>query len=247
MPRDQIETEIETLALPGGSAAPVVVRRSVRARRITLRMLPDEGAVELVLPGRTSKRRGMEFAASKAGWVAAQIAALPVPVPFECGARIPLMGEMLTLRHVEQRFRDIRRDGEALVVSGPGARMADTVENWLRMLARREIGARALAKAAAIDRVPGRITLRDTRTRWGSCTEGGNLNFSWRLVMTPEHVMDYVVAHEVAHLAEFNHSRRFWRIVGELCETPDAARRWLRDEGPRLYVYGLARRSIQAL
>jgi predicted metal-dependent hydrolase len=247
MPRDSLEPDIEMLALPDGSLARLLIRRSVRARRITLRMMPTEAAVQLVLPGRTSRRRGLAFAESKVGWIASQLDALPRPVPFEHGERIPLLGRMVTLNHVEQRFRDIRRDDDVITVTGPRERMADTVENWLRMLAKREIGDRARDKATIIDRRPGRITLRDTRTRWGSCTEGGNLNFSWRLVLTPDSVLDYVVAHEVAHLAEFNHSRRFWRIVGELCEAPDHARAWLRDHGGALHAYGLPRRSTQAL
>ncbi|MPY71248.1 MAG: DUF45 domain-containing protein [Alphaproteobacteria bacterium] len=247
MPRDQLEPDIEILPLPDGREATLLIRRSVRARRIVLRVRAAEGGIELVLPGRASRRRGLAFARSKAGWMAEQLAALPGPVPFEHGAELPVMGATLTLRHSDDLLAVAWRDGDTLSVGGPPGGMSDRVERWLRELARREIGARARAKAAAIGQTPGRITLRDTQSRWGSCTEGGNLNFSWRLVLTPEPVLDYVVAHEVAHLVEFNHSRRFWRLVGELCAEPEFARKWLRANGPGLHAYGLRRRSLQAL
>lgn len=91
---------------------------------------------------------------------------------------------------------------------------------------------------ASIGAAPGRITMRDPRTRWGSCSANGNLGFSWRLVLAPEFVLAYVVAHEVAHLKELNHGPRFWRLVERLIGDPEPARRWLRAEGPDLHRYG---------
>ena len=89
-----------------------------------------------------------------------------------------------------------------------------------------------------IGRPPARISMRDTRSRWGSCSRAGNLNFSWRLVMAPENVLDYVVAHEVAHLRELNHSARFWTLVDTLCPDVKDARWWLRTHGAALHRYG---------
>ena len=85
---------------------------------------------------------------------------------------------------------------------------------------------------------PKRVILRDTKSRWGSCTTDGVLSFSWRLILAPRHVMDYVVAHEVAHLREMNHGPRFWKLCEEICRTVDGARAWLEENGTDLYRYG---------
>lgn len=247
MPRDVVEPATESLELPDGATTTLFIRRSPRARRVVLRVRTPQGGVELVLPARMSLARGMAFARSKAGWIAERLAEMPEPVPFDDGACIPLLGYRVTIRHVEEAFRDIWLRDDALYVSGPRSRVAASVEQWLREEARRELTRRARDKAARLGREAGRVRIRDTRTRWGSCTTDGDLNFSWRLVFTPEPVLDYVVAHEVAHLVEFNHSPRFWRIVRELCTAPDESRRWLRENGFALHAYGAERRSVQAL
>jgi len=97
---------------------------------------------------------------------------------------------------------------------------------------------RAEAYARQVERKLGRITLRDTRSRWGSCAANGNLSFSWRLVLAPVEVLDYVVAHEVAHLVHHNHSPAYWAVVRELVPEADGLRRWLKTNGPRLHLYG---------
>jgi predicted metal-dependent hydrolase len=116
--------------------------------------------------------------------------------------------------------------------------VARRVADWLKRQARAAIAERVAETAARIDASYGRIAIRDTKSRWGSCAAGGNLNFSWRLVLTPAFVFDYVVAHEVAHLKEHNHGPGFWRLVDQLTPETERARAWLNSFGAGLHRLG---------
>ena len=127
----------------------------------------------------------------------------------------------------------------AIHVAGRAEHLARRIEDWLRREARREIERRARAKAELIGKRIAAITIRDPKSRWGSCSPRGQLSFSWRLILAPRHVLDYVVAHEVAHLKELNHGPRFWKLTAELTRDADGARAWLNEHGPLLHRYGL--------
>ncbi len=230
------------LTLPGGGRAMLRVRRSHRARRYLLHV-DVAGEAELVIPRRASFRGAMAFARDKAAWIERHLSKVPRPVPFADGCRFPLLGETVRIRHVDQLFDDFWRKHSNLFVACPQPEVPHRVESWLREEAARQIGARANDKAASIDRGIARISVADTRSQWGSCSHNGNLNFSWRLVMAPEPVLDYVVAHEVAHLVELNHTRRFWRLVEGLCADVPGSRIWLRRNGAELHRYGAEARS----
>ena len=226
------------VALPGGETVPVSVRRSRRARRILLSVKPVDGAVELVLPRGAALADGIAFAAAKAGWIAARTARAPGRLPFAEGLALPWLGGTLRIRRAGERGATAWRVGETLFVPGRAEELAGRVARWLRAAARAEIAPRVADKAARLGRPYRGVAIREARTRWGSCSPRGNLSFCWRLVMAPEPVLDYVVAHEVAHLAELNHGERFWSHVAELCEDPAGARAWLRANGPSLHRYG---------
>ena len=235
----------ERIRLADGRVVQVAIRRSPRARRIQIRVAPVGGAIELVLPPGAARAEGLAFLGHKAGWIAERSARSYARVPFAEGETIPFLGGELILRAAgASRGAShgaggpaARREGATLYVSGR-ADLARAVEAWLRRAARDEIEPRVGEKAARLGKRPGRIALRDTVSRWGSCSAGGNLSFSWRLVMAPPAVLDYVVAHEVAHLAERNHGERFWAHVARLCEDPQAARAWLGRNGAGLHRYG---------
>ncbi len=217
---------------------PLVVTRNSRARRITLRLDGLSGDVRLVLPKRMALSEGLDFATRKADWLLAQIDALPPRVPFIDGAVIPLLGRDHVIRHVEGARRGVwRRDGE-IFVSGFPEHLPRRVTDFLKAEARAEIGALARAKAAQIDRQVTRLTIRHMTSRWGSCGSDGKLCFCWRLVLAPDAVFDYIVAHEVAHLRYMNHGPRFWKLVGRLTPELDGARRWLKKNGDTLLAYG---------
>jgi len=217
----------------------LAIRVSSRARRIALRIDPVERKVELILPAGVSTSEGLRFAAVKRGWIAARLAALPTRAPFSEGAIVPVLG----VPHSVRRENDVAappvvvRDGEIRVRGGP-EHVARRVRDHLVATARREFSMRARALAARVDRKVARIAVRDTKSRWGSCSGRGNLAFSWRLIFAPEWVIDYVVAHEVAHLVEMNHGTRFWRVVDSLSPNSASARAWLKTHRNRLLSYG---------
>jgi predicted metal-dependent hydrolase len=222
----------------GGRDIPLILRTSPRARRVTLRIDPAEDAVELVLPRGVSAREGLKFAAEKSGWILTRLAARPPRVPFAPGAVLPLLGIDHVVRHRPEARGVVWREEGAVCVAGRAEHLPRRLGDWLKREARREIAARAAVKAALIGRRVRRIGLRDPKTRWGSCAPSGVLSFSWRLVLAPEAVLDYVVAHEVAHLVEANHGPRFWRLVARLTAEVEAPRDWLRRYGYRLLRYG---------
>ncbi len=221
-----------------GRVIPLTVRRNSRARRIILRLDTDGIGAVVTIPAHASPAEGLEMARRQSAWLCAQMDALPERLTFTEGVRVPYLGDDHTLYHAPGRRGVIVRRDAAIHIPGAPEHMARRLTDWLKRQARREISGRALAKAALIDKTPGRVTIRDTRSRWGSCSTGGGLNFSWRLIMAPEAVLDYVVAHEVAHLAHMNHSSRFWRTVAKLADDVDGSRAWLRANGERLHRIG---------
>jgi hypothetical protein len=227
----------EILALPHGPAR-IEWRRSTRARRVSLRIDPREGAVVVTLPPRAGRTAGMALLMDHAAWVSARLAALPGAIEFGDGALVPLHGRELRIRHVAGARGTVWVEGDQLRVAGNPEFLARRVGDFFRAEARRSFATLVATKAAMADVRPRRLTVKDTRSRWGSCASSGNLAFSWRLVMAPRFVQDYVASHEVAHLRHMNHGARFWSLVETLTPHTSAAVEWLRAEGPRLLRVG---------
>ncbi len=225
------------LALPGGPAR-IEWRRSARARRVSLRIDPRGGAVVVTLPPRAARTAGMALLMDHAAWVAERLAALPGATPFAVGARIPLHGVEHRIRHVPGRRGTVWIEERDIMVAGDPEFLARRVADFLRAEARRRLASLVQQKAAVAGLVPRRVTVKDTKSRWGSCAASRNLAFSWRLVMAPRYVQDYVAAHEVAHLRHMNHGARFWALVDTLTPHTVAAVAWLRHEGPKLLRIG---------
>ena len=230
----------ETVALPGGEAR-VQWRRSARARRVSLRIDPRDGAVVVTLPPRIGRPAGVALLMDNADWVAQRLAALPGATPFADGALVPLGGVAHRIRHMPQRRGSAWLEEGEIRVAGDAAFLARRVSDFLRAEARRGLAELVAEKASLAGLRPSRVSVKDTRSRWGSCAASRALAFSWRLVMAPRFVQDYVVAHEVAHLRHMNHGPLFWALVGTLTPHMQAAMLWLRDEGPRLMRVGLMR------
>jgi predicted metal-dependent hydrolase len=212
---------------------PVILRRSARARRISLRVSALDGQVTLTVPPRVPEAEAMAFARSREEWIRRHLQTVPQGVPLNYGAMLPVEGEARRIVPAAGRRIELR-PAEIAVPRDP---VGPALQSWLRQLARDRLAAAADRHAATLGRSYGRITLRDTRSRWGSCSSRGGLSFSWRLILAPPSVLDYVAAHEVAHLAEMNHSPAFWAVVDRLYGPADAARRWLRGNGSDLHRY----------
>ncbi|TDP43892.1 M48 family metallopeptidase [Zavarzinia compransoris] len=230
-----------------GTNVPLELRKSDRARRLLLRVDQRREVVVLTLPNRVSRREGLRFAQGNRAWIAERLASLPPRIPFGPGERVPLLGRPHRLVHVPPGSTARRGaawiqgdeiQGEEIQIAGDPAHFARRVQDFLRTRARTEIRHRAERFAAQTEKEVRGLTLRDPSSRWGSCSPRGELSFSWRLIMAPEFVLDYVVAHEVAHLSVFSHAPRFWALVDQLVPRMDEARRWLKVEGAALHRYG---------
>ncbi|MBE0455041.1 MAG: M48 family metallopeptidase [Roseovarius sp.] len=221
--------------LPGNPPVTVTLRKSARARRISLRVSGLDGQVTLTVPRGVTEAEALGFAHTKAEWLRGHLAARPDAVTVMPGAVLPIEG--LARRIVQGAGRQVVLGEGIAHVPGPEAVLARRLEAWLRTQARDRLAAASDHYAARLGLSFTRITLRDTRSRWGSCSSKGALSYSWRLILAPPEVLDYVAAHEVAHLAEMNHSPAFWSLVARLCPGYDAPRGWLRREGAGLHRY----------
>ena len=219
-------------------SVPLVFQQNQRARRINMRLDYGSSRIVVVLPKRTTRDEGKRFVLSNKEWIAERLDQLPETVPFEHGAVIPFLGLDHRIRHRPTARGVVWCEDQEIHVAGHEIHLPRRVSDWLKLEARREIEARAYAKAELVGKKIKRITIRDTKSRWGSCTSEGELSFSWRLIFAPRHVMDYVISHEIAHLREMNHGPRFWKLCGELCRTVNASRDWLEENGTELYRYG---------
>jgi predicted metal-dependent hydrolase len=227
----------ETVTLPNGTAR-IAWRRNTRARRISLRVDPADGTVLLTLPPRASHAAGMALVNQHLDWIAHSIDRLPQAVTLTDGASVPFCGEPHRIRHRPQARGGAWLDGQEIHVTGAPEFLRRRVADFLRAEAGRRLTAQALEKAPLAGRSPRRITVKDTTSRWGSCAADGSLAFSWRLVMAPAFVQDYVVAHEVAHLRHMHHGPAFWALVDQLTPHTHPAIRWLKQEGPALLRIG---------
>lgn len=226
-----------------GRRYPVLVKRRANARRMTLRVSQATGEVTLTLPERVDFAAGRSFAEKHGGWIAARIAKRPMAVPFEPGQMVPLRGAPHRIVHwskargLTQATTD--RDGAPIIaVAGEGAHVPRRVKDFLKRLALEDLEQAVRRHTANLGIPARRITIRDTTSRWGSCSSQGHLNFSWRLILAPAFVLDYLAAHEVAHLKEMNHSHRFWALTHKLCPRTEEAEAWLKRHGAGLHGFG---------
>ena len=221
-----------------GRDLPIVIKRHARARRITLRLDQSGDCLSLVLPYGVPAVEGIAFAEKQRNWVATRLARVPPRVLFTPGSTLPILGQPHEIRHAPFGRRGVWCEERVLWASGQEEHLPRRIGDFLKRRAREVISERAREKAAWLDAKLGRISIRDTKSRWGSCSARGDLNFSWRLILAPEGVLDYVVAHEVAHLIEHNHGPRFWRLTERLTSDCKAAKAWLRAHGNDLLRYG---------
>ena len=221
-----------------GQAVPLVIRRNKRARNLSLKYDSKSDLAVIVLPAGISDRRGLDFARQHEEWLLDQIRKLPRRLEFAVGNQIPYRGMNHEIRQNPNRRHGVLIEDGILWVGGPEEHLARRLRDHLKKELRQLITPLARRYARQLDRPMGRITIRDQKTRWGSCSSKGDLSFNWRLILAPEQVLDYVVAHEVAHLAEHNHSAAFWAHVAELQPDMKVWRKWLKENGTQLQRIG---------
>lgn len=225
----------------GGQTLPLAIRENPRATRITLRIEPGGRALKMTVPRGLQHHDIDAFLARHEAWLEERVSRLAEKVSsLQPGERIAIRGVLHRIEHTG-KVRGLTEaasvDGEAVLrVSGLPEHIGRRIADYLKREARRDLEARVAVHTARVGRAAKSLTLKDTRSRWGSCTQAGALSFSWRIVMAPPDVLDYLAAHEVAHLKEMNHGPRFWALCEKLCPATPAARVWLKENGTLLHA-----------
>lgn len=220
-----------------GRAVEVKVHLNPRARRLIVKVHPTTGEVSVTAPSQRALDKAMEFARGQSDWIALQRSRVPARVELGVGAVLPLRGEDHTVREGGPGRGAAWAEDGAIFVTGARAHQPRRLIDFLKKEARREFEQRTAEHAGRLGVRHRRITVRDTASRWGSCSVKGSLSYSWRLILAPAFVLDYVVAHEVAHMREMNHGPKFWRLVRDLVGDPRKAQKWLREHGAALHRY----------
>jgi predicted metal-dependent hydrolase len=231
----------ETLIVIDGQHVPVTLRRNRNARRFILRLDKRGDGIVITLPMRASESKAMEFAASHAVWISDQLATSSRTIGFSDGAVVPLRGEDHRIVHQPNKRGTVwlADDGaNEIHVTGAPQHIARRVGDWLKREARHDLVEASTRYARLMGTRFTKVTVRDQSTRWGSCSSNGTLSYSWRLILAPRDVLDYVAAHEVAHLLEMNHGPDFWSLVNSHCPATDRCRRWLKKQGKQLHKFG---------
>jgi predicted metal-dependent hydrolase len=228
------------IALPSGRDVEAIITGRRGAKRMTLRVDPIARRVVVNGPLRVSKRDALGFVGANTDWIEARLNALPAASPFAEGEAILFRGRATLLRRRDGRGAPIFKDGPQpeLEIASTPERFESKVRLALKAYAQSDALAFCEPLALQLGKSPNSIALRDTRSRWGSCTSNGDIMLSWRLVGAPPKVFEYVVAHELAHLIELNHSPRFWAQVGTLMSDWRPARAWLKANGALLHALG---------
>ncbi len=225
----------------GGVRHVVRVKRVAVAKRFTLRFAAITREPVLTMPTRASLSSAVAFVERQAAWLSRQSDAMARPIPFDEGRVVPLRGvpHLIATNPLTKGVDAVTGHGAPTIVVPAGvASVPAAVRAFLVAEAGRDLGEAVARHARAVDRVVGQIRLKDTARRWGSCTVRGDLNFSWRIVMAPPMVLDYLAAHEVGHRVHMNHSKAFWEVVRGICPATDEAEDWLRRHGLGLHGFG---------
>lgn len=236
-------TRVEALKVEG-LPAPVEVRRHPTARRMTLRVSRTKHAVIMTVPMQCNLSDADHFLQAHLDWVRRHLGAVPQPVPLAHGEVLPFRGVPHRIVFTGERGADflvkVSTEGAGmprLVVAGTWEGASRRLTSWLVQKATEELDVRVRHHAERLGVRPKRIVLRDQSSRWGSCSTTRVLSFSWRLILAPPNVLDYVAAHEVAHLQQMNHGPRFWALVAKTMPKMEEARAWLRVYGMDLHRY----------
>lgn len=218
------------------------IKHSKRARRLALRLDPKERVINLVVPKGVSMRKAQDFARYHGEWIDTVLQELPPLLPFDHERVIPILGAD---RKIDIQFDENRKSTQieltpdSLIVRTDRNDPAPRIKRYLKNLVRDKITEMVNAKALDINKPIKAISIRDTKSRWGSCSADGKLSFSWRLIFAPSMAMDYVVAHEVAHRIHMDHSKKFWALCEDLCIDYVEGKYWMRNHAQELMRYGL--------
>jgi predicted metal-dependent hydrolase len=220
-----------------GRVLPIEFKRNAQARRIVLRLTRNSDGIAVTVPRGASRTEALAFVDRSRTWIAGRLARAPTLIKLGPGTTVPLRGEPHDVRPMFGRRGAVLAISRAIWVPGGPDHCGRRLRDWLIDEARRDLLAASEKYAAMMAVRIRRLSVRDQKGRWGSCSSSGDLSYSWRLILAPPHVLDYVAAHEVAHLRHMNHGPRFWRLVLTHCPEAPRAKRWLKGNGAELHRY----------
>lgn len=214
----------------------VKITKSARSKNLRLRV-DKTGTVHLSMPKWTLKSTGLKFIQDNLEWIQEQLEKIKPTKRFENGITIEILGQSVVICHTPDKRGACHIHNGQLFVSGGIEHLHRRVRDFIIRLAHPYIQDKAIQMAAQLGEKPSKITLKDTSSRWGSCSSTKHLNFCWKLALAPNYVLDYIIAHEVSHLKEMNHSDKFWAVVGSLGVRRADAEIWLRKHGTNLQAW----------
>jgi predicted metal-dependent hydrolase len=222
----------------GGRTIVASFRRNVKCKRMVMRLTPNGQGLVITMAPRASQAEALRFIEASKPWILKTMDAKVPTVSFSDGQQILFRGSPHTIKATGGRRGVVNCEDQTIVVPGDLTHVPRRTKDWLKAQAKSQLIQASLHYATAMGLKYNKLTLRDQTTRWGSCSSGGDLSYSWRLVLAPPHVLDYVAAHEVAHLKEMNHGPKFWRLVLTHCKSTKQSKQWLKDHGRELHRYG---------
>lgn len=211
-----------------------------RAKRMALRVDAKARKVNLVLPKRASMRGAYQFALEHKYWIRQKIEEFPEIIPFTHGQIIPILGEDTKIEvsfDKALKKTDIQLIQNKIIVTTNKKDPSSRIKRFIIQHAKEELSSLAHEKAKIAGKKITKIDVKDTSSRWGSCSSDGKLSFSWRLIFAPFEAFDYVVAHEVAHLTHMDHSPAFWNHCTDLSEDYSIGKTWMKRHSGDLIKY----------
>ena len=245
-----LQSDNRILLEENGEKVTINLRRSLRARKYRLTVAKFPNTANLTIPEDGSLKFAVNFIHESKDWIFRLARHQFPPIPFEVGTKIPFRGEDHIIVNVPESRGTVNRviesDGPTLYVYGDIQHLARRLTDWLKKQALEDLIKHARVCSEKLGKQPTKITIRDTVAQWGSCSYSGKLSFSWRLILMPSQILEYVVAHEMAHLIEMNHTYRFWKITKQLCDHTSISRNWLKKNGAIFHTYGMATPKVDS-
>ena len=216
---------------------PLKVIKSPRAKRLTLRIDNKERIPVLSIPPRCTQKQAIAFVNLHQEWIIAGLNKLPKTEKFTSGQTINLFGKEIIIQHAPEKRWGARIEKGILYVSGESEFTHRRVKDFIKKEAQKKFYKQSQKLASKIGCVVNDVVIKDTKSRWGSCSSLNNINYCWRLALAPQYVIDYIIAHEVSHLAHQDHSYAFWECVENLCPNYEEGQNWLKEHGKELYIF----------
>ena len=214
----------------------IKIIKSPLAKRLTLRIDEKNRRAVLTIPKYCSRKRALSFLRQHRDWITNMLARLPQPKYFTNGAEFEFFGVKYTVQHIENQ-RGGKLANNVLTIGGKLEFLHRRVSDFLKQQTLKRLSAMSVDKAKTLGCRITSVSIKDTKSRWGSCSTLGNINYNWRISMAPLNVINYLVCHEISHLKHPNHSPEFWQTVAMLCPDYEQSRHWLKVRGKTLYQY----------